>query len=164
MMNAMRIGMGYDVHRLKSGRPLVLGGVSVPFDKGLLGHSDADVLTHAVCDALLGAAALGDLGTHFPDSDSEFKDISSIELLKRCHALVRKQGFTLVNLDATLIAQAPKISPYRTLMRQNLATAMETTPDVISIKATTTERLGYLGAGEGMAAMCVALLCKKQLD
>jgi 2-C-methyl-D-erythritol 2,4-cyclodiphosphate synthase len=158
MMPEMRIGMGYDVHRLEIGRPLVLGGVTIPFNKGLLGHSDADVITHAICDALLGAAALGDLGRHFPDTSPEFKGIQSIELLKRCNALVGKQGHVLVNLDATLIAEAPKISPFRTRMQQVLADALDVAPALIGIKATTTEGLGYLGAGEGMAAMCVALV------
>ena len=158
MMTAMRIGMGYDVHRLVAGRPLILGGVTIPFDKGLLGHSDADVLTHAVCDALLGAAALGDIGQHFPDTQLEFKGIDSLELLRRCHRMIRKQGFGLINLDATLVAQAPKIAAFRAQMQQNLAKALEAEPARIGIKATTTEGLGYLGAGEGMAAMCVALI------
>ncbi len=157
-MPATRIGMGYDVHRLVTGRPLVLGGVRIPFQKGLLGHSDADVVTHAICDALLGAAALGDLGNHFPDSSAEFKDIESIVLLKRCARLLQTKGYVLVNLDVTLIAEAPKISPYKSQMQQNLADALGARPDAISVKATTTEGLGYLGKGEGMAAMCVALI------
>lgn len=157
-MLGMRIGMGYDVHRLTDGRPLVLAGVTVPFEKGLQGHSDADVMTHAVCDALLGAAALGDLGKHFPDTSAEFKNISSLELLKRCHSLLRAKGYALVNLDVTLIAEAPKIGPYTSRMKQMLAAALDATPDVIGVKATTTEGLGFTGTGEGMAAMCVALI------
>ncbi|MBT8342854.1 MAG: 2-C-methyl-D-erythritol 2,4-cyclodiphosphate synthase [Desulfatitalea sp.] len=156
----MRIGMGYDVHRLVAGRPLVLGGVTIPFEKGLLGHSDADVLVHAACDALLGAAALGDIGTHFPDGDERFKGIYSIELLGKTIHLLQEKGFALVNLDATIFAQAPKLAPYRTAMQQAMADALRTTADNIGIKATTTEGLGYIGAGEGMAAMCVALISR----
>jgi len=154
----MRIGMGYDVHRLVDGRRLILGGVDIPFEKGLLGHSDADVLAHAICDALLGAAALGDIGQHFPDTDSKYKGIDSIVLLKHCLRMVRAEGYTLVNLDATVMAQAPKLSPYKERMRQTLAAALECNIPQISVKATTTERLGYIGAGEGIAAMCVALI------
>jgi 2-C-methyl-D-erythritol 2,4-cyclodiphosphate synthase len=154
----MRIGLGYDVHRLVDGRRLILGGVDIPFEKGLLGHSDADVLTHAVCDALLGAAALGDIGQHFPDTDTKYKGIDSIELLKHCLRLVRAEGYTLVNLDATVMAQAPKLSPHKERMRQTLAAALECNIAQISVKATTTERLGYIGAGEGIAAMCVVLI------
>ena len=154
----MRIGMGYDVHRLVDGRRLILGGVDIPFEKGLLGHSDADVLTHAICDALLGAAALGDIGQHFPDTDTKYKGIDSIELLKHCLRLVRAEGYILVNLDATVMAQAPKLSPYKERMRQTLAAALECNITQISVKATTTERLGYIGAGEGIAAMCIVLI------
>lgn len=156
----MRIGMGYDVHRLVSGRPLVLGGVGIPFDKGLLGHSDADVLVHAACDALLGAAGLGDLGIHFPDNDPAYKDIYSIELLKNSMALIRSRGFELVNLDAVIIAQAPKLSPYRDTIKRTMADAMACDETAINIKATTTEGLGYTGTGEGMAAQCVVLIRK----
>ncbi|CAB1080975.1 2-C-methyl-D-erythritol 2,4-cyclodiphosphate synthase (EC [Olavius algarvensis Delta 1 endosymbiont] len=154
----MNIGMGYDVHRLVNGRKLVLGGVVIPFEKGLLGHSDADVLAHAVCDALLGAAALGDIGLHFPDTDPKFKDISSLKLLARTFALVRAQGFKIGNIDATIFAEAPKIGPYRERMQENLANAVEVAPGCINIKATTTEGLGFIGRGEGIAAMCAALL------
>jgi len=154
----MRIGMGYDVHRLVDGRRLILGGVDIPFEKGLLGHSDADVLTHAICDALLGAAALGDIGQHFPDTDDKFKGIDSILLLKHCLRLVRAEGYALANLDATVMAQAPKLSPYKERMRQTLAAALECNITQISVKATTTERLGYIGAGEGIAAMCIVLI------
>ena len=154
----MRIGMGYDVHRLVAGRRLILGGVEVPFDRGLLGHSDADVLTHAICDALLGAAGMGDIGEHFPDTDNDYKNIDSIELLKRCVDIVRGEGFELHNLDATLIAQAPKLTPFKAAMRHVLASALDTSITRINIKATTTEGLGFIGAGEGIAAMCVALI------
>ncbi|RJQ87944.1 MAG: 2-C-methyl-D-erythritol 2,4-cyclodiphosphate synthase [Desulfobacteraceae bacterium] len=154
----MRIGMGYDVHRLVVGRPLVLGGVTIPFEKGLLGHSDADVLVHATCDALLGAAGLDDIGVHFPDTDAHFKDIYSIELLRRTAHMVLERGFALINMDATVFAQSPKIAPYRDAMRQAMAEALQITADRINIKATTTEDLGPIGAGEGMAAMCVVLL------
>jgi 2-C-methyl-D-erythritol 2,4-cyclodiphosphate synthase len=154
----MRIGTGYDVHRLIAGRPLVLGGVTIPFEKGLLGHSDADVLVHAACDALLGAAGLADIGHHFPDSDTLYKNIYSIELLRRTYELVRERGYLLINMDATVFAQAPKLAPHREAMQQTMARAMGVSADQINIKATTTEGLGQVGAGEGMAAMCVALI------
>jgi len=157
----MNIGMGYDVHRLVAGRKLVLGGVAIPFDKGLLGHSDADVLTHAVCDALLGAAAMGDIGLHFPDTDPRFKDISSMKLLASTFELIRGKGLEIGNIDATLFAEAPKIGPYRERMQENLANTVEVAPDCINIKATTTEGLGFIGRGEGIGAMCVALLTNK---
>lgn len=154
----MRIGTGYDVHRLVPGRPLVLGGVTIPFEKGLLGHSDADVLVHAACDALLGAAGLADIGQHFPDSDAQYKNIYSIELLRRTYELVRERGYLLINMDATVFAQAPKLAPHREAMRQTMARAMQVPTDQVNIKATTAEGLGEIGAGEGMAAMCVALI------
>jgi len=154
----MRIGIGYDVHRLVTGRKLVLGGVVIPFEKGLLGHSDADVLVHAVCDALLGAAGLGDIGQHFPDSDPRFKDISSMKLLAETHAMVRQNGFTTGNIDTTIFAEAPKIGPYRKLMQEKLAATVEVKPGCINIKATTTEGLGIIGKGEGIGAMSVVLL------
>lgn len=154
----MRIGMGYDVHRLVVGRPLILGGVRIPFEKGLSGHSDADVLAHAVCDALLGAAGLGDIGEHFPDSDDKFKGADSINLLKRSFHLVLAEGYELYNIDATVMAQAPKLSPYKSMIRNNLAKALGSSDDRISVKATTTEGLGFVGLGEGIAAMCVALI------
>lgn len=154
----MRIGIGYDVHRLTENRALVLGGVRIPFHKGLLGHSDADVLVHATCDALLGAAGMGDLGRHFPDTDPQFKDIYSIELLVRCMRLLRDQQFTLTNMDATIFAQAPKLAPYNPAMCDTMARAMEVDIGLVNIKATTTEGLGDIGSGEGMAAMVVVLV------
>ena len=156
----MRIGMGYDVHRLVAGRPLVLGGVTISHETGLLGHSDADVLVHAVCDALLGAAALGDIGTHFPDTDPAFKNVSSLVLLENVSRMVRAAGFRPVNLDATLIAERPKIHPYKNQMRDNIARATGLDPGRVNVKATTTEGLGAVGRAEGMAAHCIALLEK----
>jgi 2-C-methyl-D-erythritol 2,4-cyclodiphosphate synthase len=154
----MRIGIGYDVHRLVQGRPLVLGGVSIPFDKGLMGHSDADVLVHAACDALLGAAGLGDLGEHFPDSDEAFRGIYSIELLKRCRRLVQEKGYGIVNLDGVIMAQAPKLNPFRREMEKTMAAALDMPTDRINVKATTTEGLGFVGRQEGIAAQCVVLI------
>ncbi len=154
----MRIGKGYDVHRLVEGRELILGGVTVPYEKGLLGHSDADVLLHAICDALLGAAGLGDIGEHFPDSDPQYKGISSLLLLAHCVVLVGRKGYEVVNIDATLLAEAPKISPYKAAMRENIAEVLCLESDAVNIKATTTEGLGPVGRGEGMAALCVVLL------
>ncbi len=156
----MRIGIGYDVHKLVTGRKLVLGGVVIPFEKGLLGHSDADVLVHAVCDALLGAAAMGDIGLHFPDSDLKFKNISSIKLLAETNAMVRGNGFTIGNIDTIIFAEAPKIGPYRKIMQEKLASTVEVDPDCINIKATTTEGLGSIGKGQGIGAMSVVLLEK----
>ena len=160
----MRIGSGYDVHRLVSGRPLILGGIEIPYEMGLLGHSDADVLTHAACDALLGALGLGDLGRHFPDTSEAFKEISSIRLLKRCVDLMRQAGYRLVNLDATVVAQAPKITPHKVQMEERLAAAFNTETNRINVKATTTEGLGYIGRGEGMAAECVLLIERTSSD
>lgn len=154
----VRIGQGYDVHRLTEGRKLILGGVEIPAEKGLLGHSDADVLTHAVMDALLGAAALGDIGRLFPDSDPAYENCSSIGLLKQVRAVLEERGFTVGNVDATVVAQAPKLAPYREQMRQNLAAALGLDVDRVSVKATTEERLGFTGDGSGMAAQAVALL------
>jgi 2-C-methyl-D-erythritol 2,4-cyclodiphosphate synthase len=154
----MRIGIGYDVHKLISGRKLVLGGVAIPFEKGLLGHSDADVLVHSICDALLGASGLGDIGLHFPDTDPKLKNISSIKLLKKVYKMVCEKGFNLKNLDSTVFAQEPKISPFREKMQQNIARAMNVNTNCINIKATTTEGLGVFGRGEGIGAMCVALI------
>ena len=156
----MRIGSGYDVHRLVSGRPLILGGVEIPHDKGLLGHSDADVLTHAVCDALLGALGMGDLGRHFPDTSETFKDINSMRLLQQCVDMMRKEGYRLVNLDATVTAEAPKISPHKSKMEEHLALAFNTETKRINVKATTTEGLGFTGRGEGIAAECVLLITR----
>ena len=157
-MTDLRIGYGYDVHRLVPGRALVLGGVTVPFEKGLLGHSDADVLTHAVMDALLGAAALGDIGKLFPDSDAAYAGADSIALLERVTALLREHGWQVGNVDATVVAQAPKLAPYIPDMRRRLAEAMGLDVDCVSVKATTEERLGFTGSGEGMAAHAVALI------
>jgi 2-C-methyl-D-erythritol 2,4-cyclodiphosphate synthase len=153
-----RIGHGYDVHRLIKGRPLVLGGVEIPFSKGLGGHSDADVLLHAVCDALLGSLALGDIGVHFPDSDPQFKDIESLELLRRVVAMVRKGGFRIGNIDVTLVAEQPKIAGQIPQMQENIARTAVIEKDRVSIKATTTEGLGFTGRGEGIAAHAVVLV------
>lgn len=157
-MTKLRVGHGYDVHRLVEGRALILGGVTVPFDRGLLGHSDADVLTHAVMDALLGAAALGDIGKLFPDSDAAYAGADSIALLERVTALLREHGWQVGNVDATVVAQAPKLAPYIPEMRRRLAEAMGLDVDCVSVKATTEERLGFTGSGEGMAAHTVALI------
>lgn len=154
----MRIGTGYDVHRLVEGRPLILGGVEIPFARGLLGHSDADVLLHAICDALLGAAALGDIGRHFPDTDSEFKDINSLVLLERTGQLIKEQGYTIVNIDSTIIAQRPKLAAYIEAMAGNVGRALNILPEQVNIKATTTEGLGWEGQEEGIAAQAVVLL------
>ncbi len=154
----MRIGIGYDIHRLVKGRPLIIGGLPITYDKGLLGHSDADVLTHAICDALLGAAGLGDIGTHFPDSDPQYKDISSLTLLTETCRLLTEKGFRIVNLDATLLAEAPRLTPHYPEMQTRLANAMNIDAADINIKATTTEGLGVIGKGEGIAAMCIAMI------
>ena len=157
-MTKLRVGHGYDVHRLVEGRALILGGVTVPFDRGLLGHSDADVLTHAVMDALLGAAALGDIGKLFPDSEAAYAGAGSIALLERVTALLREHGWQVGNVDATVVAQAPRLAPYIQEMRRRLAEAMGLDVDCVSVKATTEERLGFTGSGEGMAAHAVALI------
>lgn len=157
-MTNIRIGHGYDVHRITAGRPLVLGGVTVPWDRGLLGHSDADVLTHAVMDALCGAAHLGDIGRLFPDTDPRYAGISSLVLLRDVRDRLRKRGFVVVNIDATVIAQAPKLSPYREDMERTISEALEISPERVNIKATTEERLGFTGDGSGIAAHAVALL------
>lgn len=154
----MRIGHGYDVHRLVPDRRLILGGVEIPFEKGLLGHSDADVLLHAIADALLGAAALGDIGLHFPDSDPRFAGADSRVLLGKVCRLVREKGFEIENIDATVLCQAPKLRPYIDAMRQNIADACALPFDRISVKATTEEGLGFTGRGEGVAAHAVTLL------
>jgi 2-C-methyl-D-erythritol 2,4-cyclodiphosphate synthase len=154
----MRVGLGYDVHKLVKGRQLILGGVAIPFEKGLLGHSDADVLTHAICDALLGAAGLGDIGMHFPDSNPKYKDISSIKLLRETFQMVRAKGFAIVNIDTVVFAQSPKLSPYRQAIHTTLADALSLEPHRINIKATTTEGLGTIGQGDGIAAMAVVLI------
>lgn len=160
-MTNLRIGEGYDVHRLKEGRALILGGVSVPFEKGLDGHSDADVLVHAVMDALCGAVKLGDIGKLFPDTDPRYAGISSILLLEQVGMLLRTRGFSVVNIDATLIAQAPKVAPYRQTMEENIAAALKIDAAQVNVKATTEEHLGFTGDGSGMAARAVVLL-KKQ--
>ena len=154
----MRIGIGYDVHRLVKGRKLILGGTEIPYSKGLLGHSDADVLIHAVCDALLGAAGLGDIGMHFPDTDPEFEGISSMTLLGSVLKLVLDNGFSIVNIDSTILAEAPKLQPYLESMQKNIAGVLDITPHCVNVKATTTEGLGLIGEGEGVAAMSVALI------
>ncbi len=154
----MRIGMGYDVHRLVEGRALIMGGVEIPYEKGLLGHSDADVLLHAVMDALLGAAALGDIGKHFPDTDPAYKGISSVKLLEHVGRLLEEHYFFIENIDATIIAQAPKMRPYIDSMRENIAKALGVGTDQINIKATTEEGLGFTGTGEGISAQAICLL------
>ena len=159
-MTKLRVGHGYDVHRLVEGRALILGGVTVPFDRGLLGHSDADVLTHAVMDALLGAAALGDIGKLFPDSDAAYAGADSIALLERVTALLREHGWQVGNVDATVVAQAPRLAPYIPEMRERLAAAMGLDAGRVSVKATTEEGLGFTGSGEGMAAHAAALVEK----
>jgi len=154
----MRVGMGYDVHRLVEDRDLIIGGVTIPYEKGLLGHSDADVLLHAISDALLGAAALGDIGKHFPDSDPAYKGISSILLLERVGALLEEKGFLIENIDATIIAQAPKMRPYIDTMRENIAKALGLEISQINVKATTEEGLGFTGTGEGISAQAICML------
>ena len=159
-MTNLRIGHGYDVHRLTPGRKLILGGVEIPWELGLDGHSDADVLLHAIMDALLGAAALGDIGALFPDHDDAFLNISSVILLKRVAEVMGQRGWQVVNVDATLIAQRPKVGPYRDAMRQNIADALGVDVSQVSVKATTEEHLGFTGDGSGMAAHAVALIEK----
>ncbi len=154
----MRIGQGYDVHRLVEGRKLIIGGVDIPYEKGLLGHSDADVLVHAVMDALLGAAALGDIGQHFPDSDERYKGISSIALLKEVGKILQENGYMIENIDSTVIAQRPKLLPYRPQMAENIAAALGIEKEQVSVKATTEEGLGFTGTGEGISAQAIALL------
>lgn len=154
----MRVGMGYDVHRLVDDRKLILGGAEIPFEKGLLGHSDADVLTHAVCDALLGAAGLGDIGQHFPDNDDSFKNIYSIKLLEKTSEMLNLKGFSILNIDATIFAEKPKLMPFRDAMEKNLAAAMGVDKSFVNVKATTTEGLGIFGKGEGIGAQCVVLI------
>ena len=154
----MRIGHGYDVHQLVTGRKLIIGGVDISHDKGLLGHSDADVLLHAICDALLGAAALGDIGKHFADTDAKFKNIDSRILLREVARLINNEGFRVGNVDATIIAQAPKMAPHIAQMVANIAADLGVAMNAVNVKATTTEKLGYTGRGEGIAAQAVALL------
>ena len=154
----MRVGMGYDVHKLVEGRKLILGGVEIPYEKGLLGHSDADVLLHAIMDALLGAAGLGDIGKHFPDTDSQYKGISSLSLLKRVADLIEKENYFIENIDATIIAQKPKMRPYIEQMEINIAKTLEIEINQINIKATTEEGLGFTGSGEGISSQAICSL------
>lgn len=157
----MRIGMGYDVHRLVPERKLILGGVDIPYELGLLGHSDADVLLHAIMDSLLGAASLGDIGKHFPDTDDRFKGISSIELLKEVGKLISEKGYKIGNIDATIIAQKPKMAPHIPLMRENIASALNIDLEQINVKATTEEGLGFTGEGKGISSQSICLLTNK---
>lgn len=157
----MRIGLGYDVHRLVEGRPLIIGGVAIPYERGLLGHSDADVLLHAISDGLLGAAALGDIGKHFPDNDDSFKGADSLVLLARALDLVKNRGYVVNNVDSVIIAERPKMAPHIDDMRKNIANALEVAIDVVSVKATTTEGLGATGRGEGIAAQAIVSIIKK---
>lgn len=154
----MRIGHGYDVHRLVEGRDLILGGVKIGYEKGLLGHSDADVLLHAVSDALLGAAGLGDIGRHFPDTDPKYKGADSLELLRQVYRKISEKGYKVGNIDVTMIAQKPKLKDYIPQMQANIAAAVETAPDRVNVKATTEEKLGFTGTGEGMSCHAVCLL------
>ena len=154
----MRIGTGYDVHKLAEGRKLIIGGVEIPYEKGLLGHSDADVLVHAIMDALLGAAALGDIGKHFPDTDPKYKGADSLMLMREVRRILSENGFEVGNVDATIIAQAPKMSPHIDTMRRNIADALGLDVSQVSVKATTEERLGFTGRGEGISAQAVALI------
>lgn len=154
----LRVGLGYDAHRLVRGRKLILGGVEIPFEKGLLGFSDADVLCHAIGDAILGSLNLGDLGRHFPDTDEKYKDISSLKILSLINEKIRNQNAEIVNIDSTIIAQEPKLSPYINEMRKNISESLEIDMEKVSVKATTTEGLGFTGKGEGMSAICVVLV------
>ncbi len=153
-----RIGFGFDVHRLETGRKLILGGVEIPFEKGLLGHSDADVLIHAICDAVLGAAGLGDIGKHFPDTDERYKGISSVNLLEHVGEILKKNGYTVGNIDSTLVLQKPKIASYVDSMRSNIARTLKISIDAVSVKATTNEGLGFIGSGDGAVAYAIAMI------
>lgn len=155
---AYKIGSGYDVHKLVTGRKLIIGGVDIVFDRGLEGHSDADVLVHAVCDAILGAAGLGDIGEHFPDTDAQYKGISSMILLKKCGELLKETGYAVANLDCIVFAQVPKISPYKKQMEDNIARGLDMDQRLVNVKATTTEKLGFIGKEEGIAAQCILLV------
>ncbi len=156
----MRVGFGYDVHRLTDGRPLILGGIEIPYEKGLLGHSDADVLTHAIIDSLFGAAALGDIGTHFPDSDMKYKGACSIDLLKHCCNMLRDAGYEISNIDTVTVAQAPKLAPYVAAIAESIANAAKIDVNKVSVKAKTEENLGFTGDGSGIKAYSVALIKK----
>lgn len=160
-MNNFRTGIGFDVHAFAEGRKLILGGVQIPYEKGLLGHSDADVLLHAICDALLGSLALGDIGKHFPDTDAKYKDANSMELLKNVFGLINSKGYKIGNVDAVVAMQKPKLAPYIDEMRINISTALETSLEQISVKATTTEKLGFVGREEGVSSFATVLLIKK---
>ena len=160
----MRIGQGFDVHPLVAGRKLVIGGVELPYEKGLAGHSDADVLLHAVCDALIGAAALGDIGAHFPDTDPRYKDVDSRRLLREVARLLAAHNWRVVNIDATIIAQAPKMAPHIGAMRENIAADLGITAANVNIKAKTTEQLGFIGRGEGIAAEVVTLITRRNAE
>ena len=160
----MRVGYGYDVHQLEEERPLILGGVEIPFKKGLYGHSDADVLLHAISDALLGACALGDIGQHFPDTDAEFKNIDSRILLRKITKLVEEKGFCVENVDATIVAEKPKLAPYISEMRKNIADDLGIEIDRVSVKATTSEEMGFEGKGKGMSARAVTLISERKHD
>ncbi len=159
-MQSIRVGFGYDVHKLVEGRPLVLGGVTIPHVTGLAGHSDADVLLHAVCDAMLGAAALGDIGKHFPETDEAFRDVDSRLLLRKCNELLTGEGYMIGNIDTTIVAQKPKLAPYITEMRSNIAKDLGLDPGAVSVKATTSERLGFEGKEEGISATAVIMIYK----
>ncbi|MDM5329428.1 2-C-methyl-D-erythritol 2,4-cyclodiphosphate synthase [Neobacillus sp. CF12] len=156
-----RIGQGFDVHQLTEGRPLIIGGITIPYEKGLLGHSDADVLLHTITDACLGAIGEGDIGRHFPDTDPEFKDADSAKLMEHVWQLVKDRGYELVNADCTIIAQKPKMAPYIQQMKERIAELLNASPEQINVKATTTEKLGFTGRGEGIASQAVVLLKKK---
>ena len=156
----MRIGFGYDVHELVINRKLIIGGVDIPYNKGLLGHSDADVLIHAIMDSILGALALGDIGKHFPDTDMEYKDIDSMVLLERVYKIMNEKGYEIGNIDATIAAQAPKLAPFIDQMRDNISKVLNTSIDNISVKATTTEKLGFVGREEGISSYSVCLINK----
>lgn len=160
-MNNMRIGQGFDVHALMAGRKLIIGGVTIPFELGLAGHSDADVLLHAICDALIGAAGLGDIGRHFPDTDPRYKGIDSRELLRAVARLLAEHHYTVVNVDSTIIAQAPKMAPHIVAMRANIAADLGVTADSVNVKAKTAENLGVVGRGEGIVAEAVALITQR---
>jgi 2-C-methyl-D-erythritol 2,4-cyclodiphosphate synthase len=159
----IRIGQGFDVHAFAEGRRCIIGGVDIPYERGLLGHSDADVLLHAIADAVLGALGLGDIGKHFPDTDQAYKDADSMVLLGRVWEMAKERDYALGNLDATIIAQAPKMAPYIPLMREKIALTLDSVPERINVKATTTERLGFTGRGEGIAAQAVVCLVKKDM-
>jgi 2-C-methyl-D-erythritol 2,4-cyclodiphosphate synthase len=154
----MRVGIGYDIHRLVTGRKLILGGIEIPFEKGLEGHSDADVLVHAICDALLGASSLGDIGLHFPDSDPAYKNIYSIQLLEKTWEMVSKKYSRIFNLDVTVFAEAPRLGPFREAIAEKISGVLKLPREAVNIKATTTEGLGVIGSGDGMAAMCIVML------